>query len=335
MDTNNPHNNNTYNISQNTTNSPYSFLQSILYLAIICVILWYIRYWYRTMTAIQSYITDPNTTNNQKTSAIQNLDTSHTHKYISGAKSTEIQQDREGFIDIANESYRTGPSNDGPFRDYSDYSPPSDVGNTTATTLEQKIPYLSRLNKNTTSIDDQDAGYANGLDASQFKLPPMTTQNTCPQRPYPIDRRDRNREQQLRMISEEIRDRKLLSEDAYRTKYAWHNITSHTLNLPPGFGKLTPRLTEDGSSYEYAYTGDIRDSQTRTSMDILADYPRQEWNCDRLYQRCSAPEHLLGNAPEYYRRIKANEDRRNAIEQVTQSIRAQTSPQVLPPVYPS
>jgi hypothetical protein len=162
----------------------------------------------------------------------------------------------------------------------------------------------------------------------------MTTYNYCPNRPYPTNRLDRNREQQLRLISNTLRDRKLLSEDKYRTKYAWHNNTSRALKIPPGFGKLTPQLTPDGSSYEYAYTGDITDYQTRTPMDILADYPRQEWACNKLYQRCTAPTHLIGNAPEYYRRIKAKEDQANALEQLQWSMRAQLPPQQLPPVYP-
>lgn len=324
-------------LNQNS-NSSYSIIHALLYLAAVVVILWYLRYWYRTMISIQSHITNPTTTNIEKTNAIQYLATTNLHTNPSNTN-TDANANVEGFMDIADKSYRMTDTNKGPFPDLIDESEYSKTINlydhNDTTHLEKIIPHFASLNKNYTSIDDQDSGYANGLDTSHLTLPPMTTYNTCPQRPYPVDRRDRNREQQLRMISQEIRDRKLLSEDAYRTKYAWHNITSRALNLPPGFGRATPRLTEDGSSYEYAYTGDIRDAQTRTPMDILADYPRHEWKCNRLYQRCSAPEHLLGNAPEYYRRIKANEDKRNAAEQIAKSIQAQLPPQTLPPVYPS
>lgn len=305
--------------------SSYNIIHSILYLLSFIILLWYLRWWYRTIISTHSELTNPLTTYLQKSSAIQHLATpNHTP---------------EGFIDIALESDRIGPPNTGPFRDWTDKPqtnyPKHCYGNSSRPKLEQRISHLARLNENDISIDDQESGSSNGLDASTYVLPPMTTSNHCPRRPYPKNRLGRNREQELRVISKMLRDRKLLSEANYRAKYSWYSTTSRALTLPPGFGKLTPRLTEDGSSYEYAYTGDIRDHQTRTPMDILADYPRHEWACNKLYQRCTAPAHLIGNAPEYYKRIKAKEDRDNALEQLQHSIQAQLPPQQLPPLYPN
>lgn len=349
-----------YNTSTSTQGT-LRVLDSLLYLTALATILWYIRWWWRTTRQLRNNLQLPNNqslTRIQRSQSVQNLgdqplstipgnnstiNHNISNSVISNNNNYKTNNSREGYLDIATESARVGPPNSGPFQDrtpgpdhlYSKrcYSQPTDP------MTVSRIPYLGSINASDPSIDEQATGFDNGMDVSQPRLPhlitPSSASNDTPEREFVKDRRYRNRGQQLRQIADELQDRTRLSEDEYRAKYSWHNEASRCLHLPPGFGKLTPRKTEDGSSYEYAYTGDIRDAQLRTPMDILSDYPRKEWACNRPWQQCTAPAHLIGNAPEYYRQQQQRQiDQRNAAEQWQQSVIAQLPPQELPPTYP-
>lgn len=324
-------------------------LDGIFYLIAFAAILWYIRWWWRTTHQLKDTLFSDKQSRIQRSNMVQNIGQSplshyNDNKYIYKDVDKDGNEQHEGFIDIASESNRVGPPNSGPFRNsdnmpetkYSKrcYSRPIDR------TAYRKMSKLPTLNADSVGIDEQETGSGNGVDISHNILPRLITPpNSKPGEPgseheFQKDRRYRNRDQQLQKIAEQVKDRTRLSEDDYRAKYAWHDSASRCLRLPPGFGKLTPRKTEDGTGYEYAYTGDIRDAQLRTPMDILADYPKKEWACNRPYQQCTAPAHLIGNAPEYYRRIQRQIDRSNAAEQWQQSVAAQLPPQHLPPTYP-
>lgn len=324
------------NTTKNTTN-PYHVLNAIAYLAAFVAILWYIRWWWRTTKQLRNTLSINGQTYLQKTKAVQHIG------------DQPISSSREGFLDLANEAGRIGAPPAGPYLDRTIDLKPEYSKHCYSTPIDKpqyyNISKLANQNADDTSIDDQSAGLSNGLDVSINQLPKLATPPTNKNSPFPEDsdnytpfeknRRFRNRQQQLKSIADEIQDKTRLSEDEYRAKYAWHDSASRCLTIPPGFGKLTPRKTADGSRYEYAYTGDIRDAQTRTSMDILSDYPRKEWACNRVYQQCTVPTHLIGNAPEYYRQVQKRKlEQKNTGEQWQKSITAQLPPQTLPPVYP-
>lgn len=369
-----------------STQSPFIVLDSILYIIAFILIIWYIRWWWRTTTQIRDTMDNNTKTRIERNKLIKQIGNEKLFKQSrqieqfteDGDKKKEADNlefceryadrlqltgdKRADFItrcikrqttEFTPDTDKLGtaskmPEKNGPYNyDKSDlleqiiyskkcYSQPINPG------IYQQIPKLGIENVDDPSIDEQATDGYNGLDVTQNRLPSLMTPpkgdaGLGPQTDelgWQPDRRYRNRDQQLRMIADDVQDKTRLSESDYAAKYAWHDEPSRCLRLPPGFGKLTPRKTADGSRYEYAYTGDIRDAQTRTPMQILADYPRKEWNCQRPYYRCTVPAKLIGNAPEYYRRLNKRLEAKEIGEQWQQSVNAQLSPQTMPPVYP-
>ena len=88
-------------------------------------------------------------------------------------------------------------------------------------------------------------------------------------------------------------DTKILTPDEYKNKWSWVDKVGKQLTVPSDFNIISNADT-------------IRDSQTRTVMDILTDYDPTQFGCQRIYQECSnrsIPELSSINTPAEYNKF--------------------------------